>query len=243
MTGQPSSLAPDGCGRYKPSMKRTSTQVIGLTGGIASGKSTVAARWRKLGVEVIDADLVAREIVEPGKPALSAIAKTFGDTFLQADGTLNRGKLGAYVFSDPAALARLNALTHPAIMAAVGKRMADAHRAGSPWVAYEAALILENQLAPGLTELVAVICAPETQVQRVMTRNGLDETQARQRVASQTDNATRLAAADHVIENDGSLVELLVAADALFGALCERHGPIETPLAAGPPEAQTVKPR
>lgn len=204
-------------------MTRQTTAVVGLTGGIASGKSTVAARFRARGARVIDADLLAREAVAPGEPALAAIARTFGAEYLDASGALDRAKLGAHVFADPAALAKLNAITHPAILARVGRELATAHREGLPWVVYEAALILENKLAPGL-QLVVVLADPEVQVQRLMARSGLPETEARQRIAAQTDNATRRAAADHVIENHGDLAALEARADAVFDALSAAYG-------------------
>ncbi|MCA9518993.1 MAG: dephospho-CoA kinase, partial [Myxococcales bacterium] len=128
------------------------------------------------------------------------------------------------VFADPAALAKLNAITHPAILARVGRELATAHREGLPWVVYEAALILENKLAPGLSRLVVVLADPEVQVQRLMARSGLPETEARQRIAAQTDNATRRAAADHVIENHGDLAALEARADAVFDALSAAYG-------------------
>ena len=193
--------------------------VIGLTGGIASGKSTVARHLEARGVPVIDADQVARDIVAPGEPALAAIAETFGHEIIQSDGTLNRKGLGAIVFADPTKLEALNAITHPAIMTRVAERLAELRQEGHPWVVYEAALVIEHGLAPGLSELVVVLCDPETQVQRVMARDGLDEQSARQRLAAQTDNATREARATHILHNDGSLEALLEATDALIETL------------------------
>ncbi|TNF30268.1 MAG: dephospho-CoA kinase [Deltaproteobacteria bacterium] len=205
-------------------MERHSTAVIGLTGGIASGKSTVAARWRERGVRVIDADQLAREVVAPGEPALDAIARTFGPEYLQADGNLDRKRLGARVFAEPEAVARLNAITHPAILARVGAELAAAHREGLRWVVYEAALILENQLSPGLSALVAVVSEPELQVARAVARDGLDEQLVRQRMENQTDNATRVARADLVIHNDGTREALLREADRVFDELVGRWG-------------------
>lgn len=209
-------------------MERRSTAVIGLTGGIASGKSTVAVRWRARGARVIDADQLAREVVAPGEPALDAIVRAFGPEFVTADGALDRKRLGARVFAEPAAVARLNAITHPAILARVGDALATAHRDGLSWVVYEAALILENQLAPGLSTLVAVVCEPELQVRRAMERDGLDEALVRQRLENQTDNATRLARADLVIHNDGELDALLREADRVFDGLVQRWGTLPT---------------
>lgn len=198
--------------------------VIGLTGGIASGKSTVAARMRERGVAVIDADQLAREVVAPGQPALALIEASFGAEMIQADGTLDRQRLGALVFSDPRSLDRLNQITHPAIMKLTGQRLLELRAEGHPWVAYEAALIIENGLAPGLSELVVVVCEPATQVRRIMSRNGLPESEARQRVAAQTTNAVRRAQADRIIDNEGSLEALLEATDALIDALNDSYG-------------------
>ncbi len=198
--------------------------VVGLTGGIASGKSTVAARLRERGVPVVDADRVAREVVEPGQPALEAIRARFGEGVMQADGALDRGALGARVFADPVELAALNAIVHPAILRRVGERMEALRGEGHPFVVYEAALILENRLAPGLDALVVVIAEPEVQVERLMARNALDEAAARARLAAQTDNATRLAAADLVIENHGDVEALRARTDEVVEALQARFG-------------------
>lgn len=205
-------------------MERRSTAVIGLTGGIASGKSTVAARWRTRGARVIDADALAREVVAPGEPALDAIVRAFGPEFVSPDGSLDRKRLGARVFAEPAAVARLNAITHPAILARVGAALATAQREGRPWVVYEAALIIENELAPGLSTLVAVVCDRELQVRRAVERDHLDEALVRQRLENQTDNATRVARADLVIHNDGSLDALLSEADRVFDGLIQKWG-------------------
>lgn len=211
---------------YAARMGTGATAVIGLTGGIASGKSSVAARWRDRGARVIDADALAREVVEPGQPALDVIARTFGAEYILPDGRLDRRRLGAHVFADPAALARLNAITHPAILARVGRALADAHRDGLPWVVYEAALIIENQLHPGLSLLVAVLADPAAQLARTIARDGLDESLARQRIAAQTDNATRRAQADLLIANEGGLEHLAPEADRVFDAIVARFGPL-----------------
>jgi dephospho-CoA kinase len=205
--------------------------VVGLTGGIASGKSTVARRMAERGVPVVDADLVAREVVEPGTPVLRRIAATFGDDVLLPDGRLDRKRLGARVFSDPEALRRLNALTHPAILSRVAERLRDLLREGHPWVVYEAALVLENGLAPGLSALVAVVSDPEDQVRRAVSRDGLPVEEARRRLAAQTDNRTRRERADLVIENAGTLDDLLRRTDEVVDLLSARFG---APKGSGP---------
>ncbi len=202
------------------------TAIIGLTGGIACGKSTVAARWRARGATIIDADVLAREVVQPGEPAYQAIVRAFGDGVLLPDGGLDRAALGARVFADKQALAQLNAITHPAIGARTGKALAAAQRAGIPWVVYEAALIIENKLHAGLAGLVVVLCPPEVQLARLVLRSGLDEAEARRRIAAQTDDATRRALATWCIDNDGDVAALEARADAVFAEIVGRHGPV-----------------
>ncbi len=181
------------------------TRVIGLTGGIGSGKSTVAAMLRDLGAEVIDADRVAREVVEPGQPALAEIVARFGAGVLDGEGRLDRKQLGARVFADETARRALNAIVHPRIAAETARRVADANARGVPLVVYEAALLVENGIHRALDGLI-VVSAPEAeQVRRVMARDGLDETEARRRLAAQAPLADKLAAATWVIDNAGAL--------------------------------------
>jgi len=206
------------------------TAIIGLTGGIACGKSTVAERFRARGATLIDADVLARAVVEPGEPAYLAIVRTFGEGVLMSDGRLDRQALGARVFADKAALAALNAITHPAIAARTGRAFAEAQRAKVPWLVYEAALIIENKLHAGLAGLVVVLCPPELQLARLLARSGsaMDEAQARQRIAAQTDDATRRALATWVIDNDADLPTLLGRTDLVFDAIVARFGEPET---------------
>ncbi len=217
-----------------PKSPRKVTAVIGLTGGIASGKSTVAARLRERGARVIDADAVSREITAPGEPALDAIVRAFGEDLVRADGTLDRERLGAIVFADPERRRLLERITHPAILARTGRLLAEAQREGWAWVVYEAALILESRGKAGFTALAVVVCDPEQQRARLMARNGLDEAEASRRIAAQTDNATRRAAADFLIENDADLAALEKRADDLFDALTERYGPVPPTAAVTP---------
>lgn len=201
------------------------TAVIGLTGGIACGKSTVAAHLRRWGAPIIDADALAREVVEPGEPALAALVRAFGDEVLAADGTLDRKRLGARVFGDAAAVARLNAIMHPAILARTGKLLAAAQRARVPWVVYEAALILENRAQAGLTALIAVVCPPDVQLQRLLARSDMSEAEARARIAAQTTDDVRRAHATWLIDNAGTPDDLEAASRAVFDAIVERWGP------------------
>ena len=200
-------------------MSESIIAIVGLTGGIASGKSTVGKRLRERGVPVIDADLVAREVVEPGEEALAAIEARFGSGVIEHDGTLNRKGLGKIVFADPSALADLNAITHPAIMRRVAAHARKLAEDGHRWAVYEAALIIEHNLAPSLDQLIVVLCDPETQITRVMARDGLSQREAEQRMAAQTDNAAREARADVILANDGTLQALLTATDALIDRL------------------------
>jgi len=208
----------------EPTHQRRSTAVIGLTGGIACGKSTVAQVLRDLGARIIDADELAREVTRPGEPALASLVRAFGEDILDADGTLDRKKLGARVFGDKAAIAMLNAITHPAILARTGKRLADSQREGLGWVVYEAALILENRAEAGLSALVAVICPGDAQRARLMERSGLNLDEAERRIDAQTNDDVRREKATWLIENDSDLDALRRKAASIFEAIVERYG-------------------
>ncbi len=205
-------------------MCATDMAIIGLTGGIASGKSTVATVLRQRGAPVIDADLVAREVVQPDSELLEEIISTFGPQVRMEDGTLNRRVLGDIVFTSSDALKTLNGLMHPAIMKAVTGDVERLRAASVPWIVYEAALILENKLHPTLTELVVVVCEPENQIKRLMKRNQLTETAARQRLDAQTNNDTRRRHADRILRNDASLEALSQKAAQLFSELVKEYG-------------------
>ena len=180
-------------------------RVIGLTGGIGSGKSAVARMFHELGAEVIDADQVARDVVEPGQPALSEIVAAFGADVLGPDGRLERKRLGARVFGDAEARRKLNAITHPRIGAETARRIEALAARGVSVVLYEAALLVENGLQAGLGGLIVVSAPEAAQVARVVARDGLSEAEARARLAAQLPLATKVAAATHVIDNSGSL--------------------------------------
>lgn len=179
-------------------------KLFGLTGGIASGKSTVTAMFREAGVPVIDADALAREIVEPGQPALLEIAARFPGTVDEA-GHLDRAKLGALVFSDSAARAALNAITHPRIQALSLERTQALAAQGTPVAIYDAALLIENRLHEGMAGVILVSCPPEVQRARLMARNGLTAEQADQRIASQLSLEQKRPFATWLIDNGGSL--------------------------------------
>lgn len=180
-------------------------RLVGLTGGIASGKSTVTRMLRAHGLIVLDADLLAREVVEPGRPALAEIAETFGPEVIAPDGTLDRAALGRRVFGDDAARARLNAITHPRIAMETASRIQGLRESGEVVVVYDAPLIVENRLHHGMNLLIVVAVTPQTQLQRLMGRDGLSEEAAEARLAAQLPLSAKVAVADVVIDNDGSL--------------------------------------
>jgi dephospho-CoA kinase len=174
---------------------------IGLTGGVASGKSTVARLFASHGVPVIDLDQVAREVVEPGEPGLAAIVAAFGEVILDAGGRLDRASLRARVFQDAVARKRLEALLHPPILEAAVRHAADA---GGPYQVIVAPLLVEFGLAGWVDRVLVVDCPAELQLARLLARDGHDEALARAILATQASREQRLAAADDVITNDGS---------------------------------------
>ena len=182
-------------------------RVIGLTGGIASGKSTAAKILAELGARVVDADQIARDVVAPGEPALAEIVARFGGEYLQADGTLDRKRLGARVFADADERRALNAITHPRIAAATQARLQALRAANEPVAVYEAALIVENGMQAGLDGLIVVACAEPTQRARLMARDGLSAAEADARLAAQLPLAQKIAVADWVINSNGTLAE------------------------------------
>jgi len=191
---------------------------VALTGGIGSGKSTVAALLADRGAVVVDADAIAREIVEPGQPALEEIVKSFGAGVLTPDGRLDRAALAKIVFADAAALARLNAITHPRIAAVSAERLASA--SAEAVVVYDMPLLVEQ--GPAAQEgwdAIVVVDAPEyLRVARLVER-GLSEEDARARVDAQASRADRLAVADHVLDNGGGLTDLQAQVDDLWTRL------------------------
>jgi dephospho-CoA kinase len=187
---------------------------VGLTGGIASGKSEVARRLAELGAVLIDADLLAREAVEPGSEGLAEVVRAFGKDVLLDDGALNRAALGAVVFGDPERRNQLNSIVHPRVRARAAELLAAA--AEDAVVVQDIPLLVETGQA-GNFDVVVVVDAPdEVRMRRLQERNGLTPQEAEARMAAQATREERLAAADHVIENDGSLDALRVAVDRLW---------------------------
>ena len=180
---------------------------IGITGAIGCGKSTVAGWLRELGATVVDADELAREATAPGEPALAAVFDRFGERYRQPNGTLDRAALGRLVFSDPAALAALEAIVHPAVRERIEAAIAAAEMAGAPAIAIEAIKLVEGGLAEMCDEVWLVTCHPERQLERLLAR-GSDEAEAAQRIAAQDDLARRLRpAATRVIDTSGDVEE------------------------------------
>jgi dephospho-CoA kinase len=181
--------------------------LVGLTGGIATGKSTVSEMFRQLGCEVIDADLLAREVVAPGEPALAQIAEEFGRDVLQPDGALDRKKLGAIVFADPARRRQLEQITHPAIRDRFLRRLADLEARGfSGIVLWDAPVMIESGGDKDMEKLVVVATDEATQTARLRGRDTIDAAEADRKIKSQMPVAEKAKLADYVIDNAGDRV-------------------------------------
>lgn len=193
---------------------------VGLTGGIGAGKSAVSALLAERGAVVIDADKIAREVVEPGTPGLAAVVAEFGEDVLLPSGGLDREKVGRIVFNDPDRLAALNAIVHPL----VGERMQELMDAApdDAVVVYDVPLLVENGLASMYDEVVVVDAPEEVQVERLVEHRGMTEEDARARMANQASREERRAVATHVIDNSGTLDDLKAQVDALWETLTER---------------------
>lgn len=186
---------------------------IGLTGGIASGKSTVAAMFEALGVPVVDTDVIAREVVEPGEPGLSAVAAEFGDQVLAPDGRLDRRRLRAVVFADDAKRRRLEAILHPLIRARVLERL---EAFGDiPYAIVVVPLLVETDFGKLVDRVLVVDVPAETQLDRLVARDGIGRAEAEAMLAAQVDRTTRLAHADDVIDNAGDRASAHAAVERL----------------------------
>jgi dephospho-CoA kinase len=183
-------------------------KLIGLTGGIASGKSTVSAILRRLGAQVIDADALAREIVEPHQPAWIEIVNTFGKEILQADQTLDRKKLRKLVFDEPKARKRLEAITHPKIRQLAQRKIADSAATGAPLVVYEAPLLFETGIHLWLRPVILVACDTAAQKRRLRQRDNLSAAEIEQHLGAQMSLEEKRKLADYVIDNNGTLEDL-----------------------------------
>lgn len=193
--------------------------LVGLTGGIGSGKSTVAGCFRARGWPVIDADVVAREIVQPGEPTLADLAERFGDAILQPDGSLDRPALARVAFADDASRADLDRLTHPRITARIAERLAvlgGQEPGPDPLIAVvDHPLLIETGQTGRFDEVVVVLADAATRVERLVRYRGLPEEDVRARMRAQASDDQRRAVATHLLVNEGSLAELEEAADAV----------------------------
>lgn len=205
--------------------------VLGITGGIASGKSSVTEMFRRRGALVVSADALAREVVRPGSPVLRQLVARFGAGILGADGSLDRAALGARIFSDEASRRALNEITHPAIARLARERLTQSRQSGAPLVIYEAPLLFEAGAEGRVDKVLVVKIRPETQLARLMVRDGLSEPDARRRIAAQMPQEEKLARADYVIDNSGTLQDT----EAQVRALLERL--LGASPGADPPES------
>lgn len=194
--------------------------ILGITGNIASGKSTVAKEFGRLGAVVVDADQLAREAVEPGTVALDRLIEVFGEEILDEQGRLNREHLGALVFADDEARKTLNGIVHPAIAELAVKRLNELRqRRDIPLVVYEAPLLFEAGAEGRVDKILVVSIDPEAQLQRLMSRNGLSEADATSRMKAQMAQDEKLKRADYVIDNSGSVAAMKEQVESLWRKL------------------------
>ncbi|MCC6214018.1 MAG: dephospho-CoA kinase [Polyangiaceae bacterium] len=198
--------------------------VFGLTGGIGSGKSTVAARFRERGLPVVDADQVARDAVAPGSDGLAELVAAFGPGVLDPDGALDRKRLAAVVFADAAERKRLEAIVHPRVRALTIARFAALAGAGEPLACNEVPLLVESGLAAALRPLVVVSVPEAVQLERTVARDGCTADEARARVRAQLPLADKVALADHVIDNSGDRAATCRRADEVLDTICTHAG-------------------
>lgn len=194
--------------------------LVGLTGGIATGKSTVSEILRQLGCEIIDADRLARDVVEPEQPAWKQIVAEFGGGVVTAEGALDRKKLGAIVFADPERRKRLEAITHPAIRARFQARLDELAAQGfAGIVVFDAPVMIESGNYKNMDRLVVVVTDDATQAARLQERDGTDEAQGRRKIASQMPLAEKAKLADYVIDNSGDREATAAEVRRVFAAL------------------------
>jgi dephospho-CoA kinase len=196
---------------------------VGLTGGIATGKSTVSARLVEHGAVLVDSDAIAREVVAAGTPGLAEVIEAFGDDVVAPSGELDRPALGRIVFADPAARARLEAIVHPLVRRRSAALAAEAEAAGVAVVVFDIPLLVETSQQQDFDEVVVVEAPEQVQVERLTRDRGLTPEDATARIRAQATPAQRRAAADHVLVNDGSVGLLLERVDALWDQLVSRR--------------------
>jgi len=196
---------------------------VGLTGGIACGKSNALRCFRSLGAHTIDADVIAREVVEPGKPAYDKILDEFGPSIIGLEGQINRKELGGIVFSDPVALQKLNEIVHPFVLQEEKRRIAtlEAEESGSKSqiVIVDASLMIETGTYRKYQAIVVVYCPPSVQLRRLMLRDGISESQARQRIESQMPTLEKIQYGDYVIETSGKLSDTYTQVKQVYSEL------------------------
>jgi dephospho-CoA kinase len=197
--------------------------LVGLTGGIGSGKSTVARLLERHGAVVIDADQLAREAVEKGGPGFERVVDAFGPSILTPAGDLDRSALAARIFSDPVQKATLEAIVHPEVARRFSESV-DRYRATDRVVVYVTPLLVELGLAPAFDAVIVVTASPHLRVSRVASDRGLSPDEVRRRMAAQATDDQRAEVADVLIDNDGSLAELVPQVDRLWGDLVARAG-------------------
>lgn len=193
--------------------------IVGLTGGIATGKSLVAGELKRLGARIIDADRIAREIVEPGKPAYNDIVKEFGTGILKPDATIDRKALGRAVFSDHAALEKLGSITHPRIRERIREEARRLSTEGDGLIVLDIALLIEMGVKYEVEKIIVVYSEAEQQIERLMKRDNMTRDEALKRLSCQLDIKEKLKYADYVIDNSGQLDETIEQTRALFSEL------------------------
>lgn len=203
--------------------------VVGLTGGIGSGKSTVARLLAARGAFVIDADQLAREVVAPGQPALAEIARSFGSAVLAADGSLDRAKLGAQVFADAEARARLNGIVHPEVRRLSALRIQEAVSRGVPVVVYDVPLLYETGLEASFPLVIVVDASEATRAARIVARDGLSQDETKARMDAQLPLSEKVRRADFVVDNGGTLDETSRQVEALYAELQRRSAALTGP--------------
>ena len=198
--------------------------ILGLTGGIASGKSSVADCFVECGAILVSADLLAREVVNPGSPTLARLVEAFGVGILTQGGSLNREAMAQTVFADPVARRLLESITHPAIAHLAECRLAELSRLPHDLIVYEVPLLFEAGAESRVDQVLVVVVDPDVQIARLLQRDSLTEAEARQRVAAQWPQADKVQKADFVIDNSGTLQETRVMVAALYNYLTRAAG-------------------
>ncbi|MBI2400544.1 MAG: dephospho-CoA kinase [Deltaproteobacteria bacterium] len=193
--------------------------IVGLTGGIATGKSLVAGELKKLGAHIIDADKIAREIVEPGKPAYNDIVKEFGAAVLKPDAAIDRKALAKTVFCDPVALDKLNNITHPRIRERIREEAGRLSAQGDKLIVLDIALLIEMGVRYEVEKIIVVYSDAEQQLERLMKRDNLTRDEALKRLSCQMDIKEKLKYADYVIDNSGQLDKTIEQTRSLFNKI------------------------